>query len=118
MPEWRNWHTRATQNRMSSGLVGSTPTSGTMELFLTYLIYFGAGILQDIVVVLYSQLIYEKKAMQTAVSSFVLTVINLTILYGIISSLDPANGVGLIIVYGLGNAIGAYVAVKFRKDKN
>jgi hypothetical protein len=87
------------------------------NMLLTYLIYFGAGILQDIVVVLYSQLIYEKKAMQTAVSSFVLTVINLTILYGIISSLDPTNGVGLILVYGLGNAIGAYLAVKFRANK-
>ena len=29
LPEWRNWYTRATQNRVPSWLVGSNPTSGT-----------------------------------------------------------------------------------------
>jgi hypothetical protein len=27
-PEWRNWQTRATQNRVGLALVGSIPTSG------------------------------------------------------------------------------------------
>jgi hypothetical protein len=29
LPEWWNWYTRSTQNAVSSGHVGSSPTSGT-----------------------------------------------------------------------------------------
>ena len=29
-PEWRNWQTRTTQNRVGSSLVGSIPTSGIL----------------------------------------------------------------------------------------
>lgn len=31
MPPWRNWYTRATQNRIPSGIVGSTPSGGTIK---------------------------------------------------------------------------------------
>ncbi len=30
MPEWRNWQTRTTQNRVGNPRVGSTPTFGTI----------------------------------------------------------------------------------------
>jgi hypothetical protein len=36
MPEWRNWQTRATQNRVGFALVGSIPTSGTSSSSGTY----------------------------------------------------------------------------------
>jgi hypothetical protein len=29
MPEWRNWHTRTTQNRVPYGNEGSIPSFGT-----------------------------------------------------------------------------------------
>ncbi len=33
-PEWRNWQTRTTQNRVSYALVGSIPTSGIQQVTL------------------------------------------------------------------------------------
>ncbi len=37
MPEWRNWQTRTTQNRVSYALVGSIPTSG-ISFFLANIV--------------------------------------------------------------------------------
>ncbi len=37
MPEWRNWYTRATQNRVPFGLEGSSPSSGTAAIPVTYI---------------------------------------------------------------------------------
>ncbi len=86
-----------------------------MENYWIYLIYFGAGVLQDIVITLYYQLISKKRAGLTAFFSFFITLINLTILYGILSNLTPDSGILLIATYALGNAVGAYLAVKFSK---
>ena len=87
-----------------------------MQTYWIYLIYFGAGILQDIVITLYYRFVIDKRAFGSGVLSFIVTLINLTILYGILSSLGPDSGIKLILVYALGNAVGAYLAVRFTKN--
>lgn len=75
--------------------------------------------LQDIVITFYYRFISEKKALPSATLSFFITLINLTILYNILQNLSPDSGIALIMVFALGNALGAYLAVKFSlyKDK-
>ena len=80
-----------------------------------YAIYFGAGVLQDIVITFYYRFVADRKAGLSAGLSFVVTLINLTILYGILTNLTPESGIWLIVTYALGNALGAYLAVKFSK---
>jgi uncharacterized membrane protein YfcA len=86
-----------------------------MQSFWIFAIYFGAGVLQDIVITFYYRFVADKKAGPSAALSFVVTLINLTILYGILSNLTPESGIWLIITYALGNAVGAYLAVKFSR---
>ncbi len=80
-----------------------------------YVIYFGTGVLQDIAIALYYRFVADKKAGLSATLSSITTLINLTILYGILTNLTPDSGVWLIITYALGNGVGAYLAVKFSK---
>lgn len=87
-----------------------------MNLF-SYLIYFGAGILQDIAVTIYYKLISDNKPFAVSVASFILTVINMAILYSIVSTLDPNESILMIIIFGLGNAVGAFLAVKYYPEK-
>jgi positive regulator of sigma E activity len=86
-----------------------------MQNYWIYLIYFGAGVIQDITVTFYYQFVSEKKALRAAMLSFLITLINLTILYGILSNLNPDSGIFLIATYALGNATGAYLAIRFPK---
>jgi uncharacterized protein YebE (UPF0316 family) len=80
-----------------------------------YLIYFGAGILQDIVITFYYRFVAAQKAFLSATFSFITTLISLTILYEVLTNLTPQSGIWLIISYALGNGVGAYLAVKFSK---
>ena len=38
-PEWRNWYTRTTQNRVGNPCVGSSPTSGTKQKIALVVIF-------------------------------------------------------------------------------
>lgn len=84
-----------------------------MQGFWLFAIYFGAGVLQDIVITFYYRFVADRKAVWSAVLSFTVTLINLTILYGILSNLTPESGIWLIVIYAIGNAVGAYLAIKF-----
>jgi len=70
-------------------------------------------VLQDIVITFYYRFVADKKAGLSAILSFVVTLINLTILYEILSNLTPKSGIWLIVTYALGNAVGAYLAIRF-----
>ena len=90
-----------------------------MQNFWMYMIYFGAGVLQDIIITFYYRFVADKKAGLSATLSFITTLINLTILYGILTNLTPDSGFWLIITYAFGNGVGAYLAVRFsRLSKN
>jgi uncharacterized membrane protein YfcA len=86
-----------------------------MQSFWLFAIYFGAGVLQDIVITFYYRFVADKKAGLSAMLSFIVTLINLTILYGILTNLTPESGIWLIVTYAVGNAVGAYLAVRFSK---
>ncbi len=44
MPKWRNWQTRATQNRVGFPHVGSTPTFGTNLPFQWFQVFWSETI--------------------------------------------------------------------------
>lgn len=46
--------------------------------------------------------------------SFLATVVGLTVLYNIVTSLDPGKSIAAIIIYAAGVTVGTLLAMKFK----
>ena len=86
--------------------------------FLTeHAIFFLVGLLQDLLVTSYYKAISDKQPVSSAALSGIVTIVNLTVFYGILSSLDQSV-FSKIVVYALGNALGTYLIVWRDKRKH
>ncbi len=85
-------------------------------IIIEHLIFFIVGVLQDVIVTLYYQSINDKKPMSAAWLSGIITVVNLTVFYGILSALDDTV-YSRIGAYAVGNAVGTYIIVRRDKGK-
>lgn len=83
-----------------------------MDYFL--LIYFFVGIVQDFILTLNFRFIAKDKILSAVISSFVITVISMLVLYDILTRLDTQKSLVAIIVYALGIAAGTYLGMKFK----
>ena len=79
-----------------------------------WLIYLLVGFFYDILITIYYQMIIEQKAVMAGVSSFIITVFQVFIIYWLI--LSP-NMVGNSIAYAVGCAIGTAFTVYLKKKK-
>ncbi len=85
-----------------------------MNLYLIFLIYFLAGVLQDFLFTMNLRYVAKNKVFLSVLVSFLVTIVNLIALYNIITQLDPNKTLSTIIVYALGIATGTFLAMKFK----
>lgn len=88
-----------------------------MELVTNYLLFFFVGLFQDILITYYYQVIAKERAVRAAAASFVVTVVNIWVLYELVSGVESQAG-SVILVYACGNAVGTFIVIKrheFRK---
>jgi len=82
---------------------------------MEYLIlYFFAGVLQDFVFTLNIRFVNKERTLPAVLTSFLITVISLLVLYNILTTLDSQRSILAIIVYAAGIAAGTYLAMRFK----
>ncbi|HYF10504.1 MAG TPA: hypothetical protein VD967_02780 [Candidatus Paceibacterota bacterium] len=81
-----------------------------------YLIFFGVGFFQDLLITLYYQAISKDYPFRSGFLSFVVTVVGILVLYEILGDLEGQQ-LGIILAYALGNGVGTYVVVKGKHFK-
>ncbi len=82
-----------------------------MNIIVEHILFFLVGFFQDILITLYYKEISNKRPGRSAWLSGIITVVNLTVFYGILSRLDQTV-YSRIVVYALGNAVGTYLVVR------
>ena len=81
----------------------------------TYLIiYFLAGVLQDFLVTLNWRCVAKEKTFPAVAFSILATLVWFTVLYNIVTNLDPNKSITAIVVYALGVGLGTFLGMKFR----
>lgn len=85
-------------------------------LWSQYLLFFGVGFFQDLLITLYYQAISRDHAIRSGFLSFLVTVVGILVLYEILGNLEGQK-VGIILAYALGNGIGTYVVVRGKRFK-
>ena len=80
-----------------------------------YLIaYFLAGVLQDFLFTVNVRSVAKHRIIPALITSFLVTIVNLVVLYNILSQLEAEKTVPAIISYALGITAGTYLAMKFK----
>ena len=85
-----------------------------MSPIIEHLLFFSVGFFQDILITYYYQAVAKERAVLSSGLSFVVTLVNLLVLYGIISGIED-QVLSIILVYALGNAVGTYVVIHRHK---
>ena len=78
---------------------------------IAYIIYFFAGILNNILFTLHIRFIDHDKSLRASAAAFGVSVLSLTVLFSILTQVEGLRG---IIWYGFGVAVGTFVAMKLR----
>lgn len=86
-----------------------------MDYYL--IIYFFAGVFQDFLLTLNWRFLIKNKIVPAAIFSFVVTVVNMLVLYNILTQLDSQRSIIAILVYSLGVGSGTILGMK-TKIKN
>ena len=79
------------------------------------IIYFLAGVLQDFLLTLNFRYISRGKTVAATISSFIVTIVSLVVLYDIITRLHSQKSIIAIVVYASGIATGTFLAMKVKK---
>jgi len=83
-----------------------------MDLFL--ILYFLAGVLQDFLVTLNWRYVSKEKIFPAVMFSFLATIVSFTVVYNIVTALDPNKSLVAIIIYSLGVGAGTLLGMKFQ----
>jgi uncharacterized protein YebE (UPF0316 family) len=78
------------------------------------IIYFFAGVLQDFLFTVNLRYVAKNKVSLAVLTSFLVTVVNLLVLYNILTQLDSQRTILAIIIYALGITMGTFLAMKFK----
>jgi uncharacterized protein YebE (UPF0316 family) len=78
------------------------------------IIYFFAGVLQDFLFTVNLRYVAKNKISLAVLTSFLVTVVNLLVLYNILTKLDEQRTIIAIIIYALGITMGTFLAMKFK----
>ena len=79
----------------------------------TILLYFVIGLVYDVAITLYYLAVTDRRSAMAGLWSFLITVVQILILYEIIPSKDF---LAQLIAYALGCGIGTYLTVKYNKQ--
>ncbi|MBI4779586.1 hypothetical protein HY797_04005 [Candidatus Falkowbacteria bacterium] len=85
-------------------------------VILKHLIFFLVGIFQDIVITYYLQTIAKEYAWRAAIFSTLVTLINLLVLYKILTGIEEQI-FSIIIAYAIGNGVGTVIVIKKHQIK-
>ena len=83
-----------------------------MDYYL--ILYFLAGILQDFLLTLNWRYINNNKVVPAALTSFIVTIVGLLVLYNIITHLNSNRGMMAIVIYAAGITTGTILGMKFK----
>ncbi len=89
-----------------------------MDTFINLLIYFAAGVIQDLFFTLNVQYVATGKFVGAVLTSFMTVFINMLVLFNILTKLDEERGLLTIGVYALGIAIGTIVAMRWHQKRS
>jgi uncharacterized protein YebE (UPF0316 family) len=78
------------------------------------IVYFLAGVLQDFLVTLNWRYVSKEKIFPAVIFSFLATIVSFTVVYNIVTALDPNKSLVAIIVYSLGVGAGTLLGMKFQ----
>ena len=78
------------------------------------LMYFFAGVLQDFIFTLNLRFVSKERVLPAVLTSFLITVVSLLVLYSILTTLDSERSLLAIVIYAAGIATGTYLAMKFK----
>ena len=78
------------------------------------IIYFLVGVLQDFLFTVNLRYVAKNKVFLAVLTSFLVTVVNLVVLYNILTQLDSQRTFAAIISYALGIGGGTFLAMKFK----
>jgi uncharacterized protein YebE (UPF0316 family) len=84
---------------------------------MTYLVlYFLAGILQDVLFTLNIRFVTLRKTLWAVISSFLVVIVSMFVLYNILARLDEQRSIAAIISYAAGVAVGTFFAMKWKVE--
>lgn len=76
-----------------------------------HLLFFTVGIVQDIIITYYYQMIAKEYPLRAAVTSAVATLVNLMILYKILTGIED-QVISIVLAYAVGNGVGTILVMK------
>ncbi|MFH1990728.1 MAG: hypothetical protein ABIJ19_02645 [Patescibacteria group bacterium] len=85
-----------------------------MSSYVYLLVYFLAGVLQDFLFTLNIKYVAINSVILAMFTSFLITVVNLVVLYNILSAMDSQRSIAAIVIYAAGIAMGTLLAMKFK----
>lgn len=83
-------------------------------MILQLIAYFFAGVLQDFLFTLNIKYVAINKIILAMLTSFLITVVNLVVLYNILTVMDSQRSILAIVVYAAGIATGTFLAMKLK----
>lgn len=83
-------------------------------MILLYIIYFLAGVLQDVFFTLNVRYVAKEKVFLAVLTSFLTVVVSMIVLYNIITQLSDQRGIVAIIIYAAGISLGTFLAMKLK----
>jgi uncharacterized protein YebE (UPF0316 family) len=78
------------------------------------IVYFFAGVVQDFLFTVNLRYVAKNKVFLAVLTSFLVTVVNLVVLYNILTQLDSQRTFAAIVIYALGITTGTFLAMKFK----
>lgn len=78
------------------------------------IVYYFAGVLQDFLFTVNLRYVAKNKVFLAVLTSFLVTVVNLVVLYNILTQLDKDRTFIAILIYALGITTGTFLAMKFK----
>jgi uncharacterized protein YebE (UPF0316 family) len=81
-------------------------------------VYFLIGVLQDFLFTVNLRYVAKNKIFLAVSTSFLVTVVNLLVLYNILNQMDSGRTFTTIIIYALGITTGTFLAMKFKINEN
>ncbi len=86
-------------------------------MFFQFLAYFLAGVLQDFLFTLNIKYVAVNRVILAMLTSFLITVVNLVVLYNILAAFDSQRSIVAIVVYAAGIACGTLLGMKLKISK-
>jgi len=81
---------------------------------MIYILFFLAGILQDFLGTINMRYIAKGKVYFSVITSFLVTVVSMSVLYNILTKMDSQRSLLAIVIYAAGIGTGTFFAMKFK----